>query len=84
LKGFPERLLMELEHMIISHHGELEFGSPIVPKTKEALALYFADDLDAKMAQFRKIENVVEDSVWSEYDKFLQRRIYIRREKKNG
>jgi len=35
------------------------------------------------MAQFRKIENVVEDSVWSEYDKFLQRRIYIRREKKN-
>ncbi|MDX2036271.1 MAG: HD domain-containing protein [Isosphaeraceae bacterium] len=46
---FPGELLLLLEHAILSHHGRLEFASPVVPKTLEALILSFADDLDAKV-----------------------------------
>jgi 3'-5' exoribonuclease len=49
LPGFPDRLRTLVLHMILSHHGKLEFGSPKLPMTAEALALNFIDDLDAKM-----------------------------------
>ena len=42
-------LLVQLEHIILSHHGSMEFGSPILPKTREALLVNFLDDLDAKL-----------------------------------
>jgi 3'-5' exoribonuclease len=47
--GFPPRLKTIVEHMILSHHGKLEFGSPKLPMIPEALVLNFLDDLDAKM-----------------------------------
>ena len=49
LPGFPPKLKTLVLHMILSHHGKLEFGSPKLPMTPEALALSFVDDLDAKM-----------------------------------
>jgi 3'-5' exoribonuclease len=49
LPGFPPRLKTLVEHMILSHHGKLEFGSPKLPMIPEALVLSFLDDLDAKM-----------------------------------
>jgi 3'-5' exoribonuclease len=49
LPGFPGRLRTLVVHMILSHHGKLEFGSPKLPMIPEALALNFVDDLDAKM-----------------------------------
>ena len=49
LPDFPPRLKVLVEHMILSHHGKLEFGSPKVPMIPEALVLNFLDDLDAKM-----------------------------------
>jgi 3'-5' exoribonuclease len=49
LPGFPERLRALVVHLILSHHGKLEFGSPKLPMIPEALALNFVDDLDAKM-----------------------------------
>jgi 3'-5' exoribonuclease len=49
LPGFPPRLKMLVLHMILSHHGKLEFGSPKLPMIPEALVLNFIDDLDAKM-----------------------------------
>ena len=49
LPSFPPRLKTLVLHMILSHHGKLEFGSPKLPMTPEALALSFIDDLDAKM-----------------------------------
>ena len=49
LPGFPERLRTLVLHMILSHHGKLEFGSPKLPMIPEAIALNFVDDLDAKM-----------------------------------
>ena len=49
LPNFPERLRTLVLHMILSHHGKLEFGSPKLPMIPEALVLNFVDDLDAKM-----------------------------------
>ncbi len=49
LPGFPPRLRTLIVHMILSHHGKLEFGSPKLPMIPEALVLNFVDDLDAKM-----------------------------------
>lgn len=49
LPGFPSRLKILVEHMILSHHGKLEYGSPKLPMIPEALMLNFLDDLDAKM-----------------------------------
>lgn len=49
LPGFPPKLRTLLEHLIISHHGELEFGSPKVPLFEEALLLHYLDNLDSKM-----------------------------------
>lgn len=53
VSGFPDRLAMDLIHIILSHHGELEYGSPKVPSTPEALVVHYADDLDAKMDMVR-------------------------------
>ncbi len=51
--GFPPKLRMLVEHMIISHHGELEFGSPKIPAFPEALLLHHLDNLDSKMEAMR-------------------------------
>jgi 3'-5' exoribonuclease len=49
IEGFPEDLLLRLEHAILSHHGKREFGAPVLPQTIEALLVSHIDDLDAKM-----------------------------------
>ncbi len=49
IEGFPEELLLCLEHAILSHHGKREFGAPVAPATLEALIVSFVDDLDAKV-----------------------------------
>ena len=55
IDGFPEVLANELKHCILAHHGELEYGSPKKPALVEALALSFADNLDAKMETVREV-----------------------------
>ena len=50
IDGFPDKLRMKLEHMILSHHGKLEYGSPRLPQFPEALAIYYADEMDAKVS----------------------------------
>ena len=58
LPGFPAQLRSLVEHMILSHHGQLEFGSPKVPQFPEALLLHYIDDMDSKMECMRAlIEN---------------------------
>ena len=49
LPGFPPQLRMLVEHMVLSHHGKMEFGSPKLPMIPEAVLLHYLDDLDAKM-----------------------------------
>ena len=54
IPDFPTDLQLHLEHLILSHQGRLEFGSPVQPMTPEAIALHFIDDLDSKLAQLRE------------------------------
>jgi len=66
-----------LTHMIVSHHENPEYGSPKPPMIKEAQALAFIDDLDAKMYQFWELEDLVEsDDGWSPWSKILDRSIF--------
>jgi len=55
LPDFPPRLRMLVEHMILSHHGQLEFGSPKLPQFPEALLLHYLDDMDSKMECMRAL-----------------------------
>ena len=74
INGFPVGLANELKHCILAHHGELEFGSPKKPALVEALALSFADNIDAKMETFRELlVNVPEnDTKWQGYNRFME------------
>ena len=56
IHGFPENLALKIEHMILSHHGRLEYGSPKVPQFPEAIAVYQSDELDAKTALYLKLK----------------------------
>ncbi len=49
IQGFPEKKLLQMQHLILSHHGDYAFGSPKLPMTLEAIALHFIDNLDAKL-----------------------------------
>jgi 3'-5' exoribonuclease len=49
IEGFPDELLLNLEHAILAHHGKREFGAPVLPQTIEALLVSYIDDLDSKM-----------------------------------
>lgn len=51
--GFPPQLAVLVEHLMVSHHGSHEFGSPALPQTREAVALHFLDDMDSKMGAMR-------------------------------
>ena len=55
IPDFPPRLRTLVEHMILSHHGQLEFGSPKLPQFPEAMLLHYLDDLDAKMECMRQM-----------------------------
>ena len=77
IEGFPTRLGNELKHCILAHHGELEFGSPKKPALAEALALSFADNMDAKMETIREIfAGTPENSTdWLGYNRLLETNI---------
>ena len=74
---FPDELRLRLEHMIVSHHGSYEYGSPKLPMTLEAVALHYLDSLDAKLAEFtRELEDGAKSATWTAYDPSLNRRIF--------
>ncbi len=79
IEGFPESTRQQLLHMIASHHGELEFGSPQLPKTSEALLLHFIDDMDAKLNAISGIlsKEEIQPGGWSGYDRLLERQLYF-------
>jgi 3'-5' exoribonuclease len=74
----PRELLWRLKHMIASHHGEMAFGSPVVPMTPEAIALHYIDNMDAKIHTF--VRDVRDDknptTAWTQYSQSLQRRLF--------
>jgi len=73
--GFPAELKLLLEHMIISHHGQYEFGSPKLPMFPEALMLHYLDDLDSKMESMRaQLEReALNEDAWAGYNSSLGR-----------
>ncbi|MGH7223114.1 MAG: 3'-5' exoribonuclease YhaM family protein [Gemmataceae bacterium] len=74
---FPAELLLRLKHLIVSHHGALEFGSPTLPMTPEAIALHYLDNLDAKIHSFtRDIREDRGPSLWTPYSQAMQRRLF--------
>lgn len=78
LADFPESLAMELRHIIISHHGMLEYGSPKLPNTTEAMVVHMVDDLDAKVNAFQEYIKASSDenTNWTPFHKLFDRYIY--------
>jgi 3'-5' exoribonuclease len=75
---FPEQFRLRLQHMILSHHGEYEFGSPKLPMTLEAVALHFLDNLDAKIHSLGQIirDDVNSESTWTPYQSAIGRKLF--------
>jgi 3'-5' exoribonuclease len=74
---FPAELLLRLKHLILSHHGETEFGSPKVPMTPEAVALHAIDLLDSRLTiALREIADDRGHSAWTPYNSAMGRRLY--------
>lgn len=75
---FPEELELMIKHMILSHHGSLEFGSPVIPLFPEAFLLHMMDNLDAKMFIFcNKIEDDDSgDPLFTNYDSFFGQQFF--------
>ena len=72
IDGFPVLLANELKHCILSHHGELEFGSPKKPAIVEAVALSYADNTDAKMETFTEIMENSTEKGWLGYNRLFE------------
>ncbi|MCE5254442.1 MAG: HD domain-containing protein [Actinomycetia bacterium] len=79
LPSFPEAKLQQLLHCIVSHHGELEWGSPKRPKTIEALILHHVDNLDAKVKGFLEIVEGSRDASWTDLRNLFRRPLHIPR-----
>lgn len=73
-KDFPEDLSIRLKHLILSHHGEFEFGSPKRPKFLEAFALHLIDDMDAKINGLgRLMRGDQREGAWTSFNNLFQR-----------
>ena len=78
IPDFPHETASLIKHLIISHHGEYEFGSPKLPATPEAMLLHFADNVDAKLTTFAEVyEKDSSQGKWTGFQKSLGR--YIRK-----
>lgn len=75
---FPEKIKWALQHIILSHHGQYEFGSPKLPATPEAIAIHHMDNLDAKLHIYTEQIKADRDpnSHWTNYDHSLGTKIY--------
>ncbi len=79
-KKIEENIMDSLNHIILSHHGRYEFGSPKLPATPEAFLVNYIDDLDAKLYQVTTaIDNESSDSDWTSWQKALETRLYRKR-----
>jgi len=67
VEGIPHEKVWQLRHLVLSHHGTMEFGSPVLPKTIEGLLLHYADNIDAKVGTFRQTaDNTPEGESWTD------------------
>ena len=76
LEGFPADYKTLVKHLLISHHGEYEFGSPKLPMFREALVLHYLDDLDSKMAAARAVLGTDGgEAGWTAFSSALNRKL---------
>jgi 3'-5' exoribonuclease len=78
IPGFPRATLDHLVHLVLSHHGTLEWGSPVRPLTKEAIALHALDNLDAQLWAFDRAVSEAKDNGthWTEYQRMFGRQMF--------
>ena len=77
IPGFPEDLALQISHLMLSHQGEKEYGSPEQPKTLEALLVNLLDNLDARAAMFLESTQNVAAGGWSHHENPLRRGLYV-------
>jgi len=79
IPDFPDDLRLKILHMIISHHGEVEWGSPKLPLFAEALVLHFADNIDSKVEMMKQTfeQRRGKNRQWSDYHPYLEREIFL-------
>jgi 3'-5' exoribonuclease len=79
IQDFPKETAQMIEHMIISHHGAKEFGSPELPKTIEAVLLHLIDEIDARVNGIREfLESENTGETWTSYHRLLERHFYAK------
>lgn len=77
IKDFPAELALLIKHMVVSHHGVREFGSPEMPKTLEAVLLHNIDEIDSKIHAIREfMESEETKEPWTAYHRLLERHFY--------
>jgi len=80
LPGFSRDLALHIDHMILSHHGHEEYGSPVRPQTPEAVALHIADSFDVRINHLVSfVKGVDPEREWSDFDKILKTALYMKR-----
>jgi 3'-5' exoribonuclease len=84
IPDFPEELALRLSHLLISHQGETEYGSPERPKTLEALLVHLIDNLDARAAMYLETTTNVSPGGWSHHENPLRRALYVPEELEDG
>jgi 3'-5' exoribonuclease len=77
IPGFPEELAMLVKHMLVSHHGSLEFGSPKLPQTLEAVILHYLDDLDGKIQSIQSLMERERGARWTSFHRGYGRNFFI-------
>ena len=78
IEGFPAELAMLMKHLLLSHHGQYEWGSPTRPMTLEAQMLHHLDDLDAKVNGIKEFMAKVETGTrWTDYHRMFERFFYV-------
>jgi 3'-5' exoribonuclease len=77
IKTFPLSMKIHLKHILLSHHGEYEYGSPKIPNTSEAFLVHLIDLMDSKMSSFEQVKKLDSSSNhWSGFVKHLDRLVY--------
>lgn len=78
IAGFPEEKLALVQHLILSHHGKYEYGSPVLPKVPEAFALHHLDNLDAKVETCNRLLDGITDpeKTWTDYSRAMESQLF--------
>jgi 3'-5' exoribonuclease len=72
IEGFPPRLLERVQHLVLAHHGELEYGSPVRPRVAEAVLLHYLDQIDAKLNHaWSRVREAPEGATWTAISKIF-------------